>query len=118
MSFASPIWLALLLPLWAAVAVWLMWSRRGERTDVPFLALWRGGGENSPREKRQFRPPPIALVAALVAALLAIVAAGRPMVAVGSAGEGPLVTIVVDHGITMSAGDRLAEVFEAARLAV
>src|ERR671912_336797 len=102
MFFASPIWLALLLPLWAAVALWLMWSRRGERTDVPFLALWRGGGENSPREKRQFRPPPIALVAALAAALLAIVAAGRPMLPIAGAREGALVTILVDRGIKMS----------------
>lgn len=114
MLFASPIWLALLLPLWGAVAVWLIWSRRGERTDVPFLALWRVGAEESPRAKREFRPPPLALVAALLAALLAILAAGRPLI-ISAAAAGPPLTIIVDRGITMSVRDRLAEAIEAAR---
>ena len=119
MFFASPIWLALLLPPWAAVAAWLMWSRRGARTDVPFLALWRGGSAESPTEKREFRPPPVALVATLLAILLAIVASARPGVFVAAAGEeGPLVTIIVDRGVTMSTRDRLTEVIEAARPAV
>jgi hypothetical protein len=118
MFFASPIWLALLLPPWAGVAVWLMWSRRGERTDVPFLALWRGGAEDSPREGREFRPPPVALVAALAAALLAIVAAGRPAIVDAAPRAGPMVTIILDRGVTMSVGDRMAEVIEAARPAV
>ena len=113
MFFASPIWLALLIP-WAAVAAWLMWSRRGERTDVPFLALWRGGAEDSPRAKREFRPPPAALVAALAAALLAILAAGRPTVRAASGAPGPLVTLIVDRGVTMSARGRLAETIDAA----
>ncbi|MEA2735944.1 MAG: hypothetical protein QOE14_2395, partial [Humisphaera sp.] len=115
MFFASPIWLALLLPPWAAAAVWLMWSRRGERTNVPFIELWRDGTAESPREKRQFRPPPIALIAALAAVLLAIIASARPKLEVGSAGEGPLVTVVLDRGVTMAAGDRIAEVIAAAR---
>src|SRR5688572_7833802 len=118
MFFASPIWLALLLPPWVALAVWLIWSRRGERTDVPFLALWRGVGENSPREKREFRLPPVALVAAMAAALLAILAAARPRVLVGSGGAAPLVTVILDHGITMSAGDRQADVIHRARTAM
>src|SRR5687768_14971494 len=118
MSFASAIWLALLLPLWAGVAVWLMWSRRGERTDVPFLFLWRGGTAESPREKRKFRPPPVAVVATLLAALLAILASARPGIFIPAAGEGPLVTIIVDRGVTMSSGDRLAEAIGAAQPAV
>jgi hypothetical protein len=118
MFFASPIWLALLLPPWAAVAVWLMWSRRGERTDVPFLALWRGGAAESPREKREFRPPPIPLVAALAAALLAIVASARPGVGWGSRRNAAHITIVLDRGLTMSVGERRAEVTDAAAAAL
>jgi hypothetical protein len=114
MFFASPIWLALLLPPWAGVAAWLMWSKRGDRTDVPFLALWRGGAEDSPREKREFRPPPIAVVAAMAAALLAIVAAGRPGIGWASPTDGPHITIILDRGVTMSVGDRRAEVVDAA----
>jgi len=114
MFFASPIWLALLLPPWAAVAVWLMWSRRGARTDVPFLALWRGGDENTPRERREFRVPPRAVVAAMAAAGLAIVAAGRPGVGWTSPLDGPHITIILDRGLTMSVGARRAEVVDAA----
>ena len=61
----------------------------GTRTDVPFLALWRGGAAESPTEKREFRPPPIALVAALLAVLLAIVAAARPGIFWTAAMDGP-----------------------------
>jgi hypothetical protein len=50
MYFTSPIWLALLVP-WAGVSVWLLWGRR-DRTNVPFLKLWRGPVE-SPRAQRQ-----------------------------------------------------------------
>src|SRR5688500_16089804 len=112
MFFASPVWLALLLPPWALVAAWLMWSRRGERTDVPFLALWRGRAEESPREKREFRPPPIAVVAALAATLLAILAAARP--GFETPLDGPHITIILDRGLTMSVGERRAEVVKAA----
>ena len=114
MFFASPIWLALLLPPWAAVAAWLIWSRRGEWRDVPFLALWRERGEDSPREKREFRPPPIALVAAMMAVLLAIVASARPRIGWTSPLDGPHITIILDRGVTMSVGDRRAEVVQAA----
>jgi hypothetical protein len=114
MCFASPIWLALLLPPWAVLAAWLMWSRRGARTDVPFLALWRDVPAESPIEKREFRPPPVALIAALLAVLLAIVASARPGISWASPMDGPLVTIVLDRGITMSVDDRRAEVVRAA----
>jgi hypothetical protein len=119
MTFVSPFWLALLLP-WAVVAVWLLRARRGERRDVPFLDLWRTPGAHSSAAREVFRAPPVAVVAAMAGALLAIVAAGRPALNVASrmAGlptAGPHVTIVLDRGLTMSVGDRRREVVESAK---
>jgi hypothetical protein len=115
---ASPIWFALLLPAWIAVAVWLFWSRRGERTDVPFLSLWRSPGDDSPRAQAAFRPPPLAIVAAMCAALLAIVASARPGISVPLRRNGPPITIILDRGLTMSVGDRRREVVNAAKPAI
>src|SRR5438094_9498367 len=75
MSFASPIWLALLLP-WVGFSVWLLWMRYSG-TRVPFLDLWRGPIEPS-RATRRFHLPPLALILFIVAMLLAIFAAARP----------------------------------------
>src|SRR5438477_11767647 len=75
MSFASPIWLALLLP-WVALSIWLLWMRYSG-TRVPFLELWRGPIEPS-RATRRFHLPPLALIALVAAMLLAVLAAARP----------------------------------------
>jgi hypothetical protein len=76
MSFASPMWLGLILP-WLALAVWLLWMRYSG-TRVPFLDLWRGPIEPA-RATRRLRVPPLALPALLMAMLLAILAAARPI---------------------------------------
>ena len=110
MSFASPIWLVLLVP-WGVMTLWLLWGRRC-RTDVPFLDLWLGEVE-SPRAKRAMRLPPPALLAAILSVMLAIVAAARPVLRDPT--RGPLVTIIVDRGVSMSATGRLAEVIERAK---
>lgn len=108
MTFAAPIWLFLLLP-WAALAAWLLWGRR-EARSVPFLPLWRGGA-TSPRANRWFHPPPLAIVAALLAILLAILATARPIVR--RAGDaGPLVTVILDRGATMSPDARRRQVID------
>ena len=109
MSFLSPLWLWLLLP-WVAVTFWLLWGRR-RRTAVPFLSLWLGDVE-SPRAKRALALPPLPLLAAIIATLLAVLAAARP--ALPDSRLGPLVTIIVDRGITMSPAGRLEEVTERA----
>ena len=76
MTFASPIWLALLLPPWIALIAWLMWMRHSG-TRVPFLVLWRGSVEPT-RATRRLRLPPAALLALFAAMLLAILAAAQP----------------------------------------
>ena len=78
MHFAAPIWLALLLP-WAVLAAWLMWMRYASGTRVPFLQLWRGPIDPS-RATRRLHRPPLALLALIVAMLLAILAAARPVI--------------------------------------
>src|SRR5881227_1080207 len=78
MHFASPIWLALLLPLWAALAAWLLWVRRAGGTGGPFLDLWRGPVAPA-RTRGRVEVPPVALLALIVAVLLAVVAAARPV---------------------------------------
>ena len=102
MTFVAPLFLALLLP-WAAVALWLMWGRHSA-TRVPFIELWRGSAAK-PSTSRQFHPPPLAVASAIAAMFLAILAAARPVVRPASR---PVVVMIVDRGITMSAGDRLA----------
>lgn len=102
MTFAAPLFLTLLLP-WAAVGVWLMWGRHSA-TRVPFIELWRGSVAK-PSTSRQFHPPPMAIIAALSAMFLAIVAAAQPVVRTASPAA---VVMIIDRGITMSAGDRLA----------
>src|SRR4051794_11029955 len=98
MSFAAPIWLVGLLP-WAAVVMFLLWSRR-KRVDVPFLDLWPAHGEGV-RVRRRTAPPPVALALAILSMLLAIFAAGRPGVKFHRASR-PVIA-VFDRGYTMSA---------------
>ena len=109
MTFLSPMWLWILAP-WGALAVWLMWGR-GRAAQVPFLDLWRGA-ESKPSVSRLFRPPPVAIVAALLGMLLGIVGAAGPVIGFGSSGE---ITLVLDRGITMSAAGRRAQVVEEAQ---
>ena len=98
MSFLSPIWLLGLLP-WMAVVVWLLRGRR-TRVNVPFINLWRGD-DTGPRPKRSWEMPPLALAAALLAILLALLAAARPVWQTRT--ESRTITIIVDRSITMSA---------------
>src|SRR5688500_655357 len=98
MSFLSPIWLLGLLP-WMAVVVWLFRGRR-TRVNVPFINLWRGD-VTGPRPKRSWEKPPLALAAALLAILLALLAAARPVWQTRT--ESRTITIIVDRSVTMSA---------------
>jgi hypothetical protein len=111
MTLAAPLWLLLLLP-WLALVAWLLWGRRTAAV-VPFLDLWRSHAPPA-RRNRWFQPPPLALAAALLAILLSIVAASRPALRLRGS-EGPLVTVIVDRGVTMSAAGRLEEAVAAAR---
>ena len=98
MSFLSPIWLFGLLP-WVAVVAWLLRGRR-TRVNVPFINLWRGD-VTGPRPKRSWEKPPLALAAALLAILLALLGAARPVWLTGAPDR--TVTVIVDRGVTMSA---------------
>ncbi len=100
MFWNSPIWLLALLP-WAALTVWLLWGRR-QRTDVPFLELWREAAEDT-QARRRMRVPPVAIALAIAAMLLAILAAGRPVLRGVGPRQGTRLTVIVDRGITMSA---------------
>lgn len=102
MFVSSSIWLIGLIP-WAALAFWVLWGRR-KRIGVPFLPLWQGPLEGS-RAKRSLQPPPLAVVLVLLAALLAVLAASRPMLP-STRDSRTLLTIVVDRGLLMSARGR------------
>src|SRR5437879_5828479 len=108
MAFAAPFWLIGLLP-WTAVTLWLLSGQR-PRQVVPFLPLWQGEPLVT-KPRRALQLTPIALAAALLAMLLAVLAAGRPRWEIG--GTRGALTILVDHGMTMSArtpiGRRYAE---------
>ena len=104
MNFASPLWLALLAPL-AALVVYLLWGRR-PLAPVPFLDLWTGPVKG-PRPTRRFAAPPLALALAILSMLLAAFGAARP--ALWDSRRGPPVTVVVDRGATMSAGNAWVE---------
>src|SRR5262245_24108061 len=100
MSFASPFWLLAVLP-WAGFAIWLLWGRR-RRVDVPFIELWKGS-VTAKRGRRALELPPLALAAALIALLLAVVGAARPVARIGPFLSTLPITIILDHGLTMSA---------------
>jgi len=100
MFFAAPWWLIGLAP-WGALAVWLLRGRR-RRVRVPFVAFWKDAEKTQP-PRRGFQWPPAWVVLAMVAALLAILGAGRPHSRWPAGGQS--ITIIVDRGITMSAGN-------------
>jgi hypothetical protein len=95
MAFLSPIWLFCLLP-WAVLVALLLW-RIPKQIDVPFIELWQGA--NLPRQARSRRLPPVSVMAALLAVLLAILAATGPVLKTRDSHA----TIILDRGITMSA---------------
>lgn len=98
LSFAHPLVLLALLP-WAALTLYLLTSRR-RIVIVPFLPLWPSSAGLSDRP-RSWQRPPVALVAALAAALVAILAAAGPRRS--ALGTSRPVVIILDRGITMSA---------------
>lgn len=100
MSFAAPIWLLVLIP-WAGVVLYLLWGRR-RRVGVPFLELWPAHGDGV-RVRRRAAPPPIALALAILSTLLALLAAGRPTTPTSVGG--PMITVILDRGYTMSTRD-------------
>jgi hypothetical protein len=90
MTFFAPLWLVGLLP-WAVVTVWLLTGRR-EGTAVPFLNLWRGPEAALPRTKASMQVPPLAVVCAMLAMLLAILGAARPGWILSESKDRPLTT--------------------------
>lgn len=100
MLFAAPWWLIGLAP-WGALAVWLLRGRR-RRVRVPFVDFWKGAEKTEP-PRRGFQWPPAWVVLAMVAALLAILGAARPHSRWPAGSQA--ITIIVDRGITMSAGN-------------
>ena len=117
MILSSPIWLIALGP-WLGVVAFLLWGRR-RRVHVPFVRLWRGP-IIGPRAKRSMEVPPVAVALALMAMLLGVLAAARPMVRGRAGAGGPPITIVIDRGLTMSARGsrdlRFREMAETVRL--
>jgi hypothetical protein len=97
MTFVAPLWLFALVP-WTGVVLYLLWGRR-TRVYVPFLELWPAHGEGV-RVRRRAAPPPVALALAILSTLLALVAAARP--ALRTPAGGPMVTVILDRGYTMS----------------
>lgn len=112
MSLSSPLWLLALLP-WAA-AVLLLLIGRLKRVPVPFLHLWQGP-EAIPRRRKGIQLPPIWILLAILATLLAILAASQPVIRTPL--TGPPLTILIDRGITMSAGKPVPRFHEAVDLA-
>ncbi|HEV8608107.1 MAG TPA: hypothetical protein VGQ99_22415 [Tepidisphaeraceae bacterium] len=101
MQIASPIYLIALVP-WAGLVFWLLLGKR-RRVDVSFLELWKGP-VTGPTAKRRVGMPPIALAAILAAMLLGILAAARPGIVGTARGNEKPIVMVVDRGVTMSAG--------------
>ena len=101
--FAAPLWLLALIPL-AAVVLYLLWGRRRQE-QVPFLDLWLGPVKG-PHPKRRLATPPLGLALAILAMVLAILGSARPGLWRPNS-VAPL-TIILDRGATMSAGDQLA----------
>src|SRR4051812_41637530 len=99
MTFLTPWWLLALVP-WVGLVLWLLAGQR-QRVGVPFLELWGGPVSGSP-VKRRIQPPPVAPACAIAALLIGILPAASPLIRFGA--SGPPITIIVDRGITMSAG--------------
>jgi hypothetical protein len=107
-TFAAPLWLVGLVPL-AAVVVYLLWGRRRQEA-VPFLDLWLGPVKG-PRPRRKFAAPPVVLALAIGAMLLSLLASARP--AWRDGGGAGAVTVIIDRGATMSAGQRFGQMASA-----
>src|SRR5689334_22660139 len=107
MLFTAPIWLTLLMPL----AIFVAWLLQGQRKhiDVPFLDLWKAPFPK-PSKHRALRPPAIPLATGILAILLAILAAAGPTLRNQSSTH--TLTIIVDHGLIMSARGRSSERFK------
>ncbi|MGA2230919.1 MAG: hypothetical protein ABSH22_08465 [Tepidisphaeraceae bacterium] len=98
LTVSHPIALLALLA-WGALVIYLLTGRR-RVVMVPFLPLWpASSGLSDQRESWQW--PPLAVAAALGAALLAIVAAAGPT-RYGTGTSRPVV-VILDRGATMSA---------------
>ena len=104
MTFASLPWLFALVP-WGILLVYLLVGR-SPAVPVPFLDLWPPA-ESKSNWKQPFRPP-LAVFAGLTAILLAILAAAHPEMHQENAGADRPVTLIIDHGITMSARNQPA----------
>lgn len=111
MLVASPIFLIALVP-WTALVLWLLLGKR-RRVNVSFLELWKGP-VTGPTARRRIGMPPLALIAALASLLLMILAAARPGIHRAAGGDEIPIVIVVDHGLSMSAGKmpRFAVLFD------
>src|SRR5688572_29714166 len=101
MHLLAPIWLLGLLP-WAALVVWFLWGRR-RVTDVPFVELWKWPVAARPSRQRRWSPPPLAILAIVLAMLLAVLGAARPWVDLPAAAvkADAKLSVIVDRGITM-----------------
>ncbi len=111
MEFASPLWLWGLLP-WAGWVLWML-IRRPRPVPVPFARLWQL--PHAPRARRRgwSRPPGMVLLL-MMTALLAILGAAGPTLPMARTDARP-VTILVDRGITMSAGRPIPRYLDLAR---
>jgi hypothetical protein len=104
MTFAASLWLLMLVP-WAGLVAWMLLGRL-QRTAVPFLDLWRVGAPavaKNPQKRLIF--PPFFIVCLLLASLLSFLAAAQPRITLIPYSEGPLITIIVDRGLSMTALD-------------
>ena len=103
MTLSGSAWLWLLVP-YAALVLLVLRSYR-PKVGVPFLDLWPR--ELSPQRRHHgFRIPPLALWLMLLAILAGILAMARPMKR-GESARAIRVSMVVDRGIVMLAGNRL-----------
>jgi hypothetical protein len=99
MFLVSPIWLVLLGP-WGALVIWLL-RGRFETRGVPFLELWGRETPQNRKADRAWRMPPGAIIAMLVAMLLAIVAAGGPVIRKSSLSRAALASDVRIESLTV-----------------
>jgi hypothetical protein len=101
MTVLSPLWLLALFP-WAALTAWVLVGRR-RRQRVPFLPLW-DAPEHLRRPKKGFEPPPLSVLLALIATLLALLALACPQLTFAKARTAERTwTVLFDRGASMSA---------------
>lgn len=104
MTLLAPLSLLALVP-WAALAAWA-WRGRAVQASVPFVRLWPGTPTPSGATER--RRPPWRVLLLLAAALLAILASSGPRIDAVERWTTLRATLVVDRGLTMAPGNRLA----------